>query len=368
MDCITILYALALFDLFTNVDKSSFPGKRPIYPQYGDEAPSGNDPKNIPEGLLPVMMQFDGEAFVSTNCSQMPQVNLPAEGEESDHDFEGLVPYEGENYYFLFTETELTAAGFEISRKPGFNYWNPEALRWEPRGHVLENSWAEHRFYLGSGGYFVVCYQLSGDGSVKSAHPGLPVFEQNDFSSAWCFQDFFGHRQYDPEQDFGLAYFFIEFSLEELRAAGISIPDDLTGYRFNSESALFEVVEKPATPCGWDLITQSWRPICGAKDDEGSACCSGKLAFPWDSSMSDWILDERNDVFTYMTQGDIGKARLNTSLMRNFFSHNGGPYCDCNCFCDNCRRFHLPWEGSRHRPYEVTSKYNEESAWTCDRF
>ena len=368
MDCITILYTLALFDLFTNVGQRPFPGKRPIYPQYGDEAPSSDDPKDLPKGFLHVLMKFDGENFVSIDGSQMLRVNLPANGEKSVHDFEGLVPYEVENYYFFFTEAELTEAGYDISRKPGFNYWNPEAVRWEPRGHLLESSWANHRFYVVPDGYVVICYRLNKNGDVCSKHHGLPVFEQDDFSTAWCFQDFFGHSQYDSRQDFGLAYFFIEFSLEELRAAGIEIPDDLTGYRFNPKSALFEVVEKPATPCGWDPITQSWRPICGAKDDEGSACCSGKLAFPWESSMSDWILKENNDVFTYMTQGDIVKARLNTSLMKNFFSQNGGPYCDCNCFCDNCRRFHLPWEGSIHRPYEVTSKYNEESAWTCDRF
>lgn len=307
-------------------------------------------------------MQFDGEKFVSIDGSQIQQLNLSAEGEESVHNFEGLVPYEGENYYFFFTEAELTAAGFKISRKPGFNYWNPEVLRWEPRGHVLENSWADHCFYVVPDGYVAVCYQLRDDGYVYSEHPGLPVFEQNDFSSAWCFQNFFEHSQYDPIQDFGLAYFFIEFSLEELSAAGIEVTADLTGFRFNPNSAIFEVVEKPATQCGWDSITQSWRPICGAKDKEGTACTSGKLVFPWKSDMSDWILKEDNNVFTYMTKGDIGEARRNTTLMRNFFSQNGGPYCYCNCFCEHCRHFHLPWKGSKHRPYEGENVFSE---WTC---
>jgi hypothetical protein len=362
MDCITIFFNLALFDLFNSIGSRSFPGKRPIYPQYGDEAPSSDDPKDLPEGFLPVMMLFDGGKFVTIDDTQRLQVNFPTEGEEALHNFEGLDPYEGENYYFFFTETELTAAGYDISRKPGFNFWNPEALRWEPRGHVLENSWADNRFYVVSDGYVAVCYTLNDDGDVRSEHPNLPVFTKDDTENAWCFQNFFGDRYYDPSQDFGLAYFFIEFSLEELRAAGIEIPANLTGYLFNSESALFEVVEKPATPRGWDLITQSWRPICGAKDEEGHACCSGKLAFPWDSSMSNWILEEKN-VYTYMTQGDIVKARLNTSLMKNFFSQNGGPYCDCNCFCDHCRHFHLPWEGSRHRPYDGDNILSE---WTCD--
>ncbi len=366
MDCTTFLFALAMVNLFTNVGRKSFPGKRPIYPQYGDEAPSSDDPKDFPEGFLPVMMGFDGEKFISIDDSQRLQVNLPAEDEESVYDFEELDFSEEENYYFFFTEAELTAAGFDISRKPGFNYWNPKALRWEPRGHVVENSWDDHRFYVVSGGYFPVCYRLSDDGSVCSEHPDLPVFEQNNVSSAWCFRNFFGHRQYDSKQDFCLAYFFIEFSLDELRAAGIKVPDDLTGFRFNPELAIFEKVEKPATPCGWDWITQSWQSICVAEDDEGHACSSGKLAFPWESSMSNWILSDQN-VYTFMTV-DSEEAIHNTSLMRNFFSQNGGPYCDCNCFCQNCRRFHFPWEKSRHRPFEVTSKHNEESDWTCDYF
>jgi hypothetical protein len=229
MDCITILYTLALFDLFTNVGQRPFPGKRPIYPQYGDEAPSSDDPKDLPDSFLPVLMRFDGEKFVSIEESESFQVNMPAPGEDSVHGFEVLDFNEGENYYFFFTKAELTEAGFEISRKPGFNYWNPEALRWEPRGHVLENSWADHRFYVVQNGYFAVCYRLN-DGSVRSEHSGLPVFEQDDFSTAWCFQDFFGHSQYDPNQDFEQAYFFIEFSLDELRAAGVEVPEDLTGY------------------------------------------------------------------------------------------------------------------------------------------
>jgi hypothetical protein len=367
MDCITILYALAFINLFTNVGRRPFPGKRPIYPQYGDDAPSSDDPKDLPDSFLHVLMNFDGNNFVSIDGSQMLRVNLPTEGEESVHHFEGLDFYEGENYYFFFTKAELTEAGFEISRKPGFNFWNAEAIRWEPRGHVVENSWADRRFYVVPDGYVAVCYQLSDDGSVKSQHPGLPVFKQDDFSSAWCFQDFFGHHLYDQRRDFGLAYFFIEFSLEELSNAGVEVPADLTGYWFNPDSAIFEEVEKPATPCGWDWITQCWRPICNEKDEEEHQCCSGKPAFPWESSMSNWILGKYNDVFTYLTN-NTDEARRNASLMQNFFSRNGGPYCDCKCFCSNCRRFHFPWDGKKHRPYEVTSKYNERSEWTCDDF
>ena len=315
---ITFLSRLPPFDLF-RIGSRSFPEKRPIYPQYGDEAPSSDDPKDLPEGFLPVLMLFDGKKFDSIDDSRRLQVNFPAQGEELEHEFEGLDPYGGENYYFFFTETELTAAGFDISGKPGFNYWNPEAIRWEPRGHVLANSWEDHRFYVVPDGYVAVCYRLNDDGDVRSEHDDLPIFKQNDIKTAWCFQNFFGDRYYDPRQDFELAYFFIEFSFDELRAAGVEVPANLAGYRFNPESAIFEEVEKPATPCGWDWITSCWQPICKAKDKEGSACCSGKLAFPWESSMSDWMLQENNDVFTYITQGNIGEARQNTSLMQNFF-------------------------------------------------
>jgi len=358
---ITFLFRLALLDLFNSIGSRSFPGKRPIYPQYGEEAPSSDDPKHLPEGFLTVLLRFDGGKFVTIKESESIQVKLPAEGEESLHDFKGLDPYEGEKYYFFFTETELTAAGYNTTRSPGFNYWNPEAVRWEPRGHVLENSWANHRFYVVSNGYVTVCYTLNADGDVYSEHPDLPVFTKNDIETAWCFQNFFGHPQYDPRQDFELAYFFIEFSFDELRAAGVKVPANLAGYRFNPETAVFEKVDKSATPCGWDLITKSFQPICEAEDEEGHKCCSRKLAFPWESSMSDWILREQS-VFTYMTQ-DIGEAKQNSKLMRNFFSQNGGPYCDCNCFCDHCNRFHPPWEKSNHRLF---GGENVLSEWTCD--
>jgi hypothetical protein len=362
MECITILYALALFGLFKRIGSPSFPGKRPIYPQYGDEEPSSDDPKYFPNGFLPVLMKFDGKKFVSIEESESIQVNLPAEGEESLHDFEeGLDFSEEENFYFFFTETELTVARYDIAQKPGFNYWNPEAVRWEPRGHVLENSWADHRFYIVPNGYVAVCYRLNQNGDVCSEHPDLPVFKQDDIETAWCFQNFFGDRNYDPRQDFELAYFFIEFSFDQLRAAGVEVPANLAGYRFNPETAVFEKVKKSATPCGWDSITKSFQPICEAEDEDGCKCCSGKLAFPWGSSMSGWILREQS-VFTYMTQ-DHTEAKQNSKLMRNFFSQNGGPYCDCNCFCDHCNRFHLPWEKSSHHPYDGENILSE---WTCD--
>ena len=365
MDRITFLFDPKSFGLFNSIGSRSFPGKRPIYPQYGDEAPSGDDPKDIPNGFLPVLMRFDGEKFITIDESESIQVNLTAEGEEALHNFEGLNPYEGEKYYFFFTETELTAAGYDISRKPGFNFWNPEALRWEPRGHVLENSWANHRFYVVSDGYVAVCYTLNDDGNVHSNNPNLPVFTQDDIETASCFQIFFGHSQYDPNQDFEQAYFFIEFSLDELRAAGVVVPEDITGFNFNPVSAKFEVVDKPGQNFGWDSISESWMPFCTAEDEDGSKCTSGKLAFPWELSMSNWMLKDNNDVFTYMTK-DPKEARDNSSLMRNLFSQNGGPYCDCNCFCENCNRFYLPSEKSRHRPYEVNSRFNEKSSWTCD--
>ena len=78
MDRITILLASALVDLFINIVFRHFPRKRPIYPQYGNEAPSSDDPKELPEGFLPVLMKFDGENFVSIDGSQRLQVKLPA--------------------------------------------------------------------------------------------------------------------------------------------------------------------------------------------------------------------------------------------------------------------------------------------------
>ena len=360
MEYITFLYALALFDLFTNVGQRPFPEKRPIYPQYGDEAPSSNNPKDLPDGFLPVLLKYDDNKFVSIDEFKRLEVNLPTQDEESVHGFEEIYFdfNEGANYYFFFTEAELTEAGFNISRKPGFNYWNPEALRWEPRGHVVDSYCADHRFYIVPSGYFAVCYTLK-DGKVCSEHPSLPVFEQSDVSSAWCFRNFFGHRTY-KSIDFEIAYFFIEFSLEELSNAGVEVPADLTGYRFNPEKATFKEVEKPATPCGWDWITECWRPICDEKDEEERQCCSGKPAFPWYSPMSEWILDERNDVFTYLTN-DTDEARRNASLMQNFFLQNDSLYCKCKCYCSNCRSFHLPAKKSEHRPYEN----DKESRWTC---
>ena len=88
MDCITFLVGLALFDLFNSIGSRSFPGKRPIYPQYGDEAPSSDDPKDLPKDFLPVMMRFDGKKFVTFDDSQRLSVNLPVQGEESVHNFE----------------------------------------------------------------------------------------------------------------------------------------------------------------------------------------------------------------------------------------------------------------------------------------
>lgn len=350
---IIFLYGLASLHKFIFSSTASFKGKRrPIYSMWDTEE------NEIPSGFYEVLMRIDSNGKTFTSDDQQLQIAIPTEGEESVHDFQSLYDDGCDQFYFFFTAQELQDAGYNPTRSPGFNYWNPEAIRWEPRGHMLENSWVEHRFYVVPKGYVAVCYTLQ-DGIFKSEQECLPNFTQEDISSASCFIDNF--CQNDDN-----AIYFIEFSLEELRAAGIDIPDDLTGFRFNPESALFEEVEKPATPCGWDPITENWRPICGAEDKEGHRCTSRKFAFPWDSNMSEWIIGKTNDVFTYMTQINIRyqDPRLNSSLMRNFFSKNGGPYCDCNCFCDNCRRFHLPWETSKHRTYDHSS--NVLSGSECD--
>ena len=348
---IIFFYGLASLDRFTISSTSAFKGKRPIYSLWDGEE------KEIPLGFFEVLMNFNGQSF--TSADGRLQIAIPPEGEESDHDFKNLD--DGCAQFFLFfTAQELQNAGYNTTRSLGCNYWNPEAIRWEPRGHVLENSWADHRFYMVPDGYVAVCYTLNKDGNVRSNNPNLPVFTKDDIENAWCFQNFFGHHQYDSSQDFGLAYFFIELSFDELRAAGVEVPADLTGYLFNPETAVFEEVEKKATHCGWDWITKCWQPICEAKDR--SICKSGNLAFPWESYMSNWMLKENNDVFTYMTK-DPTEARRNSIMLRNLFLQYGGPYCDCNCFCDHCNRFHLPWEKSMHRLYHGANVLSE---WTCD--
>jgi hypothetical protein len=354
---ITFLDGLESEDNITFSSTAAFKGKRPIYSLWDSEE------KKNPSGFFGVLMTIDGQTFTSADGRM--QIAILTEGEESVHDFQTLDDNEDcSQFYLFFTAQELRDAGYNTHRSPGFNYWNAEAIRWEPRGHVLPNSWDNHRFYNVSVGFVPVCYRLNEDGSVRSQHFGLPVFTQGDIETARSFQIFFGHHLYDREQDFVQAYLFIEFSIDELRTAGVEVPANLAGYRFNPETAVFEEVDKSATSCGWDWITKSFQPICEAEDEDGCKCCSGKLAFPWGSSMSDWILGDQN-VFTYMTQG-IGEAKQNSKLMRNLFSQNGGPYCDCNCFCDHCNRFHLPWEKSNHRPCEVKSRFNEESYWTCD--
>ena len=356
---IIFLYGLASLDKFTFSSTAAFNGKRPIYSLWDSEE------KEIPSGFYEVLMRIGSNGETFTSADRRLQIAMPTEGEESDHDFENLDDDDCSQFFFFFTAQELRDAGYNPTRSPGFNYWNPEAVRWEPRGHLLENSWANHRFYVVPDGYVVICYRLNKDGDVCSEHHGLPVFTQDDIKTAWCFQIFFDHPQYDPNQDFEQAYFFIEFSLDELRAAGVEVPEDLTGYQFHPVLAQFEAVDKPGQNFGWDSIILRWMPFCTAEDEDRSKCTSGKLAFDWESSKSDWMLKENNNVFTYMTK-DPTEARRNSIMLRNLFLQYGGPYCDCNCFCDHCNRFYLPGEESMHRPYEVNSPFNEESAWTCD--
>ena len=352
---LSFLYGLVQLGRFTFSSKAAFNGKRPIFPFWDSEE------KEIPSGFFEVLMTFDGKNF--TSADGLLKIAIPTEEEESVHDFKTLNDEEDcSQFYLLFTAQELQDAGYNTTRSPGFNYWNPEAVRWEPRGHVLENSWADHRFYVVPDGYIAVCYRLNEDGDVRSENPNLPVFTKDNIETAGCFQHFFGHHQYDSRGDFELAYFFIELSLDELRAAGVEVPEDLTGFKFDPLSAQFKAVDKPDQNFGWDSISESWMPFCTAKDEDGIICKSGKLAFPWESSMSNWMLNDNNDVFTYMTK-DPTEARRNSIMLRNFFSQNGGPYCDCNCFCDHCNQYYLPWEKSSHRLYGGA---NVLSQWTCD--
>ena len=178
---LSFLYGLVQLGRFNFSSKAAFNGKRPIFPFWDSEE------KEIPSGFFEVLMTFDGKNF--TSADGLLKIAIPTEEEESVHDFKTLNDEEDcSQFYLLFTAQELQDAGYNTTRSPGFNYWNPEAVRWEPRGHVLENSWADHRFYVVPDGYIAVCYRLNEDGDVRSENPNLPVFTKDNIETAGCFQ------------------------------------------------------------------------------------------------------------------------------------------------------------------------------------
>jgi len=339
---ITFFKGIELFkplDCFIPSSSATFPGKRPIFPQSHDEE------IEIPLGFFAVLFHFDDEKFVSVN--ERLQIAMPSEGEETVHDFNCVDLDDYSFFYFFLTAQELTDAEFDVMRSPGCNYWNPEALRWEPRGHVLENCWENHHFYNVSDGFFPVCYTLQGDLTFAAKHADLPIFTFERLSTALSFKQFFGDSNYSQLSDRENAYFFIELSLDDLRAAGVVVPEDLTGFNFNPVSAQFEAVDKPGPDFGWDSITLRWMPFC-------TSCASRKLAFDWEKD-SDWM-QTKVEVHCY-----DGGAR---EVMKQLFSRQFGSYCDCNCLCENCGSFDYPWEISSHRLLDGDS--NVLSLWTCD--
>jgi hypothetical protein len=223
----------------------------------------------------------------------------------------------------------------------------------EIRGHVVESPWADERYYAPKDGYLPVLFKLDvDDNTVTSRVPGLPVFSKEQVKRARSFQKFFEDERYD-EHDFEIAFFFIEFSLDELEKAGVVVPLSLEGYKWNPDEGTFEQVEKPTTPCGWDKHTQNWMPICTALDEKAHSCQSGKFRFDDHN-----LVVQNPPVCTHLLRTTYEAKDMR--LMPALFARFGGPYCDCNCYCTNCGNFHLPSERKKHQPY------GDGSGWPCD--
>ena len=224
----------------------------------------------------------------------------------------------------------------------------------ELRGHVLEDRCADHRLYALGPGFCPVLFTLDDDDSCSfsSNCPGLPIFLKTKIAVQRCFQPFFSDSHYDP-RDLRLALFFIEFSLEELKNAGVEVPSNLKGYKWNPHQVTFEQVEKPTTPSGWDEHTERWMPICTAPDEKAHSCQSGKLRFD-----DHKLVVEKTPFCTHLLRTTHEANEM--CLMPALFARYRGPYCDCNCYCTNCGEFHLPSERKKHQPY------GDGSGWPCD--
>jgi hypothetical protein len=346
---ITFLRSLCLLNLFIRSDATSFPGKRPIIPESGGcDAPSGENPIEIPKCYRPVLLKFKDNRFVSANG--LLEISLLTEGLGTIHNFEKCY-FEGEKYYFFFTMQELTEAGFDIIRRPNFNYWNAKAIRWELRGHGLENDWQDniHRFYILSPNFYPVCYRLQEDGTFTTQHADFPVFTEHDFRNAECFRSLFE----DESQVLRDAFFFIEFTSQELQSFGVCIPEDETGSKFNPFLAQFETVERPGPKYGWDSIFGEWVPFC-------QSCEPGcnKLDF-WRFSL---VTSVQNVCSVNVQSINFGSTiSYPSNPFKRLFSSQGGPYCDHNCYCQHCFRYHDPSEEPEHQPNP-----DSKGGWTCD--
>ena len=321
-------------------------GSVPLFQNLG-----GGGQIEIPEGYRPVLLKYRDKMFVSADGRL--QISLPTDKlEDTDHDFEKIY-FEDEGYYFFFTIKELSGAGFDIARRPNFNYWNAKAIRWELGGHVLENDYDNiHRFYTILPGYYPICYRLQEDGTFKTQHQNFPVFTVNDFRNAECFKHLFA----DERHVLSHAFFFIEFTGEELQSFGVCIPKDETGFKFNPFLGQSEEVERPGSEYGWDFIFGEWVPFC-------QSCQPGckKLDFCRFSLM----LKEQNVCSVNVPSINFGSSTTNSYPSNPFerlFSSQGGPYCDRDCYCTHCFKVHDPSEKSEHAPYP------DSEGWTCDRF
>ena len=352
MDALTriiFLYGLVQLGRFNFSSTAAFKGKRPIYSLWDKEE------REIPSGFFEVLMNTNGECF--TSADRRLQIAIPPEGEESNHDFENLDDTGCSQFSLFFTARELQNAGYNTTRSLGFNYWNPEALRWEPRGHVVENSDAVRRFYNVSDGLFPVCYEWYDDNTYRSDSIKFPVFTEKEIRSAQCFQPFFeDSRNYHKD-----AFFFIEFSIEELISLDVLVPENLTGFKFDPFSAQFDAVEKPAGEYGWDYVCQEWASFCTSED----CSCNGKnLAIDWEDKSS--LVLEQHPVCSYLArtvdEGLIASQKSNPIM--ELFSSQGGKYCDFNCYCSRCKNFYAPSDACEHTRYPDT-KFSD-GGWACD--
>lgn len=326
---------LPVFDSFVVGESPS--GARPIYPKY-DGCPE--NPLELPQGCLPVLMSFVGKQFVSL-CSQISpipfsdqeQFKAMYDATDFKYDFN-----EDQLYYFIFTEQELNDAGVDITRRPGCNHWNPEKLRYEPRAFIIENTYETERNYTTDFGSFPVCYRYEGS-TLKSNLESLPIFDVEFIKTSWCFLEYF-RKSFFQESDWTSAFFFIEFTSAQLKTARIDVPENLTGYKWDPYNARFEMVERPNyRQHGWDPTTERWMPICAC-----DGCESGKLEFRWtepDRNLLRQALCSYHD----QTSDDRDSAHTGKPFLNLFSRRNGsGPYCSCNCFCSEHSVYHPPGE------------------------
>ena len=251
---------------------------------------------------------------------------------------------------------ESTDDGSSCFEKPrGHNYWNQAASAWEPFGHAVEHDLAEHRFFMLPWDHFPIYYRYSvDDGKFHSNHHGLPIFDKEYLERTHCLQPFFSYG-WSSEN----AFIFIMFTSDELRSAGIEVPDDHTGYCIDPFSASFLYLEKPEGH-GWDPILRKWAPICTTEHSEGCMCKSGNLSFDWHED-GHYITGNPVVCSSEHRTVDEGMHICDNPLI-GLFSNRGGPYCSVGCYCAGCKKFFPPEEAQDH---EVSKSGRSRN---CDRF